>query len=78
MRTHISLRILNSVEGRFVTVMTNTGAKVNGKIITGLTRGSTEFLYMRRAKDGRLCMIRRTDVKQINGELCNIKIEAAV
>lgn len=78
MRTHISLRILNSVEGRFVTVITNTGEKVNGKIITGLTRQSPAFLYMRRAKDGKLCMISRTRVKQINGELCNIHIEATL
>ena len=77
MRTQISLRILNSTEGRFVTVVSRDGTKLNGKLVKSMTNRSKTFLYLRKASDNTLHMIRRADVVQINGELCNIKIEAA-
>lgn len=75
MRTSISFRILDSVQGRFVTVLTKNGKKVNGNVLSKLTRRSGKIIYIKCPRTDVISRIPCRDIERINGELCSIDIE---
>ena len=74
MRTEISYRITKEMQGRFFTVKLKNGRAINGKLVMSLSLKSNAFLYIARSYDGKVMMVKRRNITQVNGDNCNVVI----